>query len=134
MADRNDPPEGGGPEVGPPRLHRPEREGIPRVAALGYGILLAGSVTLLLTHHLVGLGIALLVVEAVVATAITLARRPPRRRRPDRPARLPGEPVLGLPGDRPPGLGSRTVLVIAGLLVGLVLLLGLLVAFLARAG
>jgi len=133
VADLNDPPEGGGPEVGPPRLHRPEREGIPRVAALGYVGLLAGSVTLLLTHHLVGLGIALLVVEAFVATAITLARRPPRRR-PDRPARLPGEPVLGLPGDRPPGLGSRTVLVIAGLLVGLVLLLGLLVAFLARAG
>jgi len=133
VADRNDPPEGGGPEVGPPRLHRPEREGIPRVAALGYVGLLAGSVTLLLTHHLVGLGVALLVVEAFVATAITLARRPPRRR-PDRPARLPGEPVLGLPGDRPPGLGSRTVLVIAGLLVGLVLLLGLLVAFLARAG
>jgi len=100
------------------------------VLLLGYLLPLAVAVALMLTHGLLGLGIALLLVEGTVVTGIRLATRP----RPDAPVRTPGQPVLGLPGDRAAGTGARSAVLLAVGLTAVVLVIGLVVALLARGG
>lgn len=93
--------------------------------AAGYVVPLGTAVALLVTHGLVTLGVALLVVELGVVAGIKLARRPLPA---GRPRRAPGEPVLGLPGDRLPGTGGRTAVLLVAGLTAVVLLIGLGVA------
>ncbi len=100
---------------------RPAWQRAALVAAV-YAVPLTVVVVLLATHGLAELAVGLVVVEASVVTGIRLARRPPRA--PVR-ERAPGEPVLGLPGDRPAGSGGRAAVLLAVGLVAIVLLIGL---------
>ncbi len=97
---------------------------------LAYCLPLLAAVVFLLTHGLVVVGVALLVVELGVVAAIRVAARPCAQR----PSRAPGQPVLGLPGDRPAGTGSRTSVLIAIGLTAVILVVGLVIALSAGSG
>lgn len=106
------------------------RRTLPWPLALAYALPLLVAVVFLLTHGLVVLGVALLVVELGVVAAIRVVARPSARR----PARAPGQPVLGLPGDRPAGSGSRSAVLVAVGLTSVILVVGLVIALSAGSG
>jgi len=111
------------------RLPRP---GLGPLAVAGYAVSLAAAVSLL---ALVGdrvLAAALVVVELAVVAGIHWAVRAPRS--PRREERVPGSPVLGLPGDGHADGSGRGVAVIAAALFGVIAAVALLVVVASRLG
>ena len=88
----------------------------------GYVIPLIAAATLLFALGDIVIGVALVCVEGVTVAGIHLSLKRPSPH--DRPDRLPGEPVLGLPGDIPRGATNRATARIAFAMIGIVVVLG----------
>lgn len=108
--------------------HRRHR---PLLLALVYVVPLGLAVAGLAAIGDRAIALALVLVEIGVIGSIRLVGR--RGRSPARPVRQPGEPVLGLPGDRRTA-GGRAGAVAALALVGIVVVLGIAVALVSTAG
>lgn len=110
---------------------RRSRLGVALVAG-GYVIPLIIAVTLLFVLDDIVIGVALLCIEGLTVAGIHLSLRAPSPH--DRPDRLPGEPVLGLPGDIPRGATNRATAQVAFAMIGIVVVLGIVSVIASHSG
>lgn len=98
----------------------------------GYAIPVAIAITLLFLLDDIVIAVALIVIELVSVIGIRLSLRAPSSSQ--RPDRLPGEPVLGLPGDIPRGATARSSAKIAFAMFAIVVVLGVVAVIASHMG
>lgn len=111
----------------------------PKRSRMGIALVLGGYVVPVLIAAIllfvlgdIVIGIALLCIELAVSAGIHFSLKQPSPH--DRPGRLPGEPVLGLPGDIPRGATNKATAQVAVAMIGIVVLLGVVSVIAAHFG